>query len=183
MPSGSCTGSPLLFRWTMFSMARRRESERSGVEFEAVPPRRPASAQVPFVSKPPGSRRVRRNPQEQFLNGLPTPYSFPSSAFTVTRLPHSGRVLSVRVQGAYLPPEKEVETLRQEYEFGDSELFDGSLDDIAGVLARAHAKCSESASDKLSAYGALTPATCFGPSEAFLCWVLSRRRLDLPDPF
>lgn len=80
------------------------------------------------------------DPEEQFLNGLPKPFSFPSNAFTVTRLPHSGRVLSIRVQGDYLAPEKTVEALQREYEFGDSELFDGALDDIAGVLARAHAK-------------------------------------------
>lgn len=80
------------------------------------------------------------DPEEQFLNGLPKPFSFPSNAFTVTRLPHSGRVLSIRVQGDYIAPEKTVEALQREYEFGDSELFDGTLDDIAGVLARAHTK-------------------------------------------
>jgi len=87
-----------------------------------------------------GAPRQDTDPEEQFLNGLPKPFSFPSTAFTVTRLPHSGRVLSIRVQGDYLAPEKTVDALRREYEFGDSELFDGALDDIAGALARAHAK-------------------------------------------
>lgn len=78
------------------------------------------------------------DPEEQFLNGLPAPHSFPSREFTVTRLPHSGRVLGIRVQGEYLPAEREVDALRREFEFADSELFDGTLDDIAGVLARVH---------------------------------------------
>lgn len=87
-----------------------------------------------------GAPRQQGDPEEQFLNGLPEPFSFPSTAFTVTRLPHSGRVTSIRVQGDYLPPERTVEALKREYEFGDSELFDGAFDDIAGVLARAHAQ-------------------------------------------
>jgi len=80
------------------------------------------------------------DPEEQFLNGLPRPYSFPSSAFTVTRLPHSGRVLRIRVQGDYLAPERTVEALRREYNFNDSELFSGALEDIAAVLAENHAR-------------------------------------------
>lgn len=79
------------------------------------------------------------DPEEQFLNGLPRPYSFPNSAFTVTRLPHSGRVLRIRVQGNYLAPQKKVEALRREYDFNDSELFSGALENIAAVLAEAHA--------------------------------------------
>ncbi len=87
-----------------------------------------------------GAPRQNDDPEEQFLNGLPKPFSFPSTAFTVARLPHSGRVLSIAVRGDYLAPEKKVEALRREYEFGDSELFNGSLEDIAGVLLREHAK-------------------------------------------
>jgi hypothetical protein len=80
------------------------------------------------------------DPEEQFLNGLPKPFSFPSTAFTVARLPHSGRVLRITVRGDYPAPEKKIEALRREYEFRDSELFDGELEDIAGVLTREHAK-------------------------------------------
>jgi hypothetical protein len=75
---------------------------------------------------------------EEFVNGLPEPYSFPCNAFTVLRFPHSGLVLSIRVSGPYLAPEKTVEALRPEYEFRQSEVLDGRLDDIGEVLAREH---------------------------------------------
>jgi hypothetical protein len=87
-----------------------------------------------------GAPRQDGDPEEQFLNGLSKPFSFPSTAFTATRLPHSGRVLKITARGDYLAPEKKIEALRREYEFGDSELLDGALEDIAGVLAREHAK-------------------------------------------
>ncbi len=78
------------------------------------------------------------DPFDEFLNGLPEPNSFPSSEFTITRFPNSGDVLSIRVAGKYAAPQAAVEALEPEYEFGDSELLDGSLEDIAGVLAREH---------------------------------------------
>lgn len=62
---------------------------------------------------------------EDFLNCLPAPHSFPSSRFTIHRLPHSGRVLTIQVAGNYLAPDRTVEALKPEYEFGDSEIFDG----------------------------------------------------------
>ncbi len=77
---------------------------------------------------------------DEYVNGLPPPHSFPSRAFTLTRLPHSGRVLKIRVAGDYSRPEREVEALRPEYDFGDSELFDGELDEIANALAREHTR-------------------------------------------
>jgi len=79
------------------------------------------------------------DPDEQYLNGFPPPYSFPSSTFVLVRLAHSGRVLRLRVAGNYVRPETEVEALRPEYEFGDSEIFSGELDQVAAVLAREHA--------------------------------------------
>jgi hypothetical protein len=78
------------------------------------------------------------DPDDQFINGLPAPHSFPSSEFTVSRFPNSGEVLGIRVRGSYVAPQTVVEALKPEYEFGDSELLDGSLEDIAGVLAREH---------------------------------------------
>jgi hypothetical protein len=77
---------------------------------------------------------------ERYVNGLPEPFSFPSVEFKLTRLPHSGRVLRIAVGGGYLAPGKTVDALQREYEFGDSEIFDGDIEDIAGVLAREHAK-------------------------------------------
>jgi hypothetical protein len=75
---------------------------------------------------------------DDVFNGLPPPHSFPSTAFTLRRLPHSGDVLGIRVQGEYLKPEKEVEALRPEFEFAMSELLDGELDEIAAALLREH---------------------------------------------
>jgi hypothetical protein len=85
-----------------------------------------------------GTNRPEGDPLEEFINGLPAPYSFPSSEFTLTRLPHSGEVLGLRVAGRYVAPQAVVEALKFEYDFADSELLDGSLDDIPGVLAREH---------------------------------------------
>jgi hypothetical protein len=43
---------------------------------------------------------------DEYWNALPPPYSFPSTEFTVTRLPHSGVVLGIRVTGTYVAPKK-----------------------------------------------------------------------------
>jgi len=87
-----------------------------------------------------GVEDSEREPYEEFLNGLAAPHSFPSTEFTLSRLPNSGEVLGIRVAGRYLAPGAAVEALKPEYEFADSELLDGSLDDIAGVLALEHAR-------------------------------------------
>jgi hypothetical protein len=85
-----------------------------------------------------GTEGPEGDPHEEFVNGLPAPYSFPSSEFTISRFPNSGEVLGIRVAGHYVAPQSVVEALKPEYEFGDSELLDGSLQDIADVLAREH---------------------------------------------
>lgn len=85
-----------------------------------------------------GTDRPEGDPLDEFINGLPEPNSFPSSEFTISRLPNSGEVLAIRVAGKYVAPHAVVDVLKFEYEFRDSELFDGSLDDMGGVLAREH---------------------------------------------
>jgi len=75
-----------------------------------------------------------------FVNGLPEPYAFPATHFTLTRFPKSGIVLGICVEGGYLKPEKTVDILKREYDFGESALFDGSLDDLASVLSREHTR-------------------------------------------
>ena len=70
----------------------------------------------------------------EHVNHLPAPHSFPSSEFTVSRFPNSGIVTRIRVQGEYVAPERVVEALEPEFCFKDSELLEGSLDDIAEVL-------------------------------------------------
>ena len=75
---------------------------------------------------------------DELFNGLPAPHSFPCSEFTISRLPHSGEVLRIRVVGDYLQPEPAVEALKSEHEFQPSELFSGSIDDIVAVMGREH---------------------------------------------
>jgi hypothetical protein len=72
------------------------------------------------------------------MNGLPHPFSFPSTSFTITRLPHSGDVLRIEVHGNYIRPDQTVGALPHTYNFRDSEIFDGSLDDLPHVLDEAH---------------------------------------------
>lgn len=85
-----------------------------------------------------GTDGPKGDPCDEFINGLPEPNSFPTSEFTISRLPISGVVLGIRIAGKYVAPQAVVEALKPEYEFRDSELFDGSLDDMATVLAREH---------------------------------------------
>ncbi|MCA9024588.1 MAG: hypothetical protein KDA86_05210 [Planctomycetaceae bacterium] len=91
-----------------------------------------------------GAKALEGDPHEEFINGFPEPYSFPSDEFIVTRYPNSGEVVGIRVAGSYLPPEAEIEVLKPQYEFGDSEILDGSLDDIASILADEHDRRTES---------------------------------------
>lgn len=78
------------------------------------------------------------DPLDEYINGLPAPNSFPSNEFTVSRFQNSGEVVGIKVTGEYLPQNSKVDALKQGFEFCDSELFDGSIDDIAGVLVSEH---------------------------------------------
>ncbi|MDH5509782.1 MAG: hypothetical protein OEZ32_05430 [Nitrospinota bacterium] len=69
------------------------------------------------------------------VNGMPDPYGFPSTEFTLVRMRHCGRVLSVSVVGEYLPPEERTQTLLEPCEYlNESELFDGGIQDIAFLI-------------------------------------------------
>lgn len=85
-----------------------------------------------------GADRARGDASENFLNGLEAPCSFPSGAFTLLRLPASGRVIGIRVQGEYLAPSRKIAALEPDYILGDSELFEGALEDVGGILAQSH---------------------------------------------
>jgi len=76
---------------------------------------------------------------EEFINGLPAPHSFPSDAFEIERCPHSGDVMSIQVQGKYLTPLPGGDVIQPDpdYDFSDSILCDGTLDDVAGALKKA----------------------------------------------
>ncbi len=73
-------------------------------------------------------------PDDGVFNGLPE-HAFPSSRFVLSRLPHSGTVLSIAVLGEYVHPGPEADAL-PEQTLRDSELFDGTLDTLAEDLAR-----------------------------------------------
>ncbi|GAB5440682.1 MAG: hypothetical protein Fues2KO_10310 [Fuerstiella sp.] len=74
------------------------------------------------------------------LNGLPDPHSFPSAEFTLTRLPHSGEVLRIDVQGEYQPPGPAVDALKKHYRFQPSEIFSGPITAIGDLMQREHAR-------------------------------------------
>lgn len=78
------------------------------------------------------------DPFEEFVNGLPEPHSFPSTEFTISRFPNCGAVTWIRVQGPYLAPESTIDADKMGLEFEESELFQGSLSDIAEILEREH---------------------------------------------
>ena len=85
-----------------------------------------------------GAQSRDEDPYEEFINGLPAPFSFPNTKFSISRFPHSGDVIAIQVEGEYLQPEQAVEALLPEFEFGCSELFEGPLDRIADVLIEEH---------------------------------------------
>jgi hypothetical protein len=85
-----------------------------------------------------GASSPEEDASEEFVNGLPAPHSFPSSRFSISRFPHSGDVIEIQVEGEYRRPEQVVEALQPEFEFGCSELFEGSLDQIAQLLVEEH---------------------------------------------
>jgi len=85
-----------------------------------------------------GAGNCNVEPVEETVNGLPGRLGFPNTEFTVTRLPNCGRVLEIRLAGEYLPPERTLDVLKPEYQFGHSELFEGELDDLGAILADQH---------------------------------------------
>ena len=80
-----------------------------------------------------GAPPVQGDPNQETCNGLDPPWAFPSDSFTVTRLPHSGRVLGIRVTGPYLPPADPVAELLP-HEWAASEVFSGSLEEVVTRL-------------------------------------------------
>lgn len=73
---------------------------------------------------------------EKYVNGMPPPWSFPSTAFTIRRVPKTGTVLSVRVEGAYLEPTpSDFESLRLD-DMPRSSVLEGTLRDLASAVHR-----------------------------------------------
>lgn len=85
-----------------------------------------------------GASLLQDDPLDERINGLPDPFGFPCAEFTLERFPHTGRVLSIRPASGYTPVENIVDALSSEYEFRDSEVFQGRLEEIETVLEKAH---------------------------------------------
>ncbi len=76
-----------------------------------------------------GAPENEDDPLDDRLNGLPDPFSFPAAAFELVRLPHSGRVLSLKPAGAYVHPRRvHGELLDLDRHPADSEILTGSLE-------------------------------------------------------
>jgi hypothetical protein len=82
---------------------------------------------------------ISADPDEVCVNDLSPPLSFPNSEFTIVRFPHLG-VFRIYVSGEYRHPAAVVGAMKREYEFGNLEILDGNLDDIAGSMEREHAR-------------------------------------------
>ena len=85
-----------------------------------------------------GAESPKNDEGDERFNSVPEPHSFPCTEFTVSRLPGSGQVLHIQVAGAYIQPATAVHALKPEHDFRPSEIFCGSLEEIAGVLDREH---------------------------------------------
>ena len=62
--------------------------------------------------------------EDSHFNSLPEPWAFPSPAFTLHRLPVSGRVLRIEVEGPYVEPTPAGESERFTYHPADSVWLD-----------------------------------------------------------
>ncbi|MCE9635571.1 MAG: hypothetical protein K8T90_07695 [Planctomycetes bacterium] len=75
---------------------------------------------------------------EKYVNGMPPPWSFPSTTFTMRRVPETGTVLSVRVEGAHLEPTQsdfDFESLRLD-DMPRSSILEGTLADLGSAVRR-----------------------------------------------
>jgi hypothetical protein len=80
--------------------------------------------------------------RKQHVHGGPParPEDFPSTAFTLVRLPRAGVVVRIRLEGEPVAPGPAVEALRPRYRLRDSELVEGTLEELPNALARADAE-------------------------------------------
>lgn len=70
------------------------------------------------------------------FNSLPEPHAFPSTHFTITRLPKSGAVLAISVLGDTITPDTSDAVISQHLDPQESRLLDATFDDLPGALAR-----------------------------------------------
>lgn len=74
------------------------------------------------------------DPVEEYFNGLPGPYYFPSSSFSIVRKANNGDVISIRPTGAYLVPKSLEDTLYANKLPPQSQLVPGSSENLIGDI-------------------------------------------------
>lgn len=76
------------------------------------------------------------------MNGFIDDRGFPNGHFILTRMFNHGRVLCIKILGQFLRQENETIVFKPEYDykFKDSEIMDGSLEDIEMTLQRHYEK-------------------------------------------
>ncbi|MDH4183483.1 MAG: hypothetical protein OEV92_04620 [Nitrospinota bacterium] len=79
---------------------------------------------------------MNEDPVEDRVNGMPDPFGFPASEFTLVRMRHRGRALSLKVNGPYLAPEARDTPFTRFVELNDTELLDGDLENAVEILSR-----------------------------------------------
>lgn len=93
---------------------------------------------------PKGQRPRPSDDDDRFVNRHAPPWAFPATSFTLRRLPASGNVLSLRIDGPYLEPEGSPVPI----EVGDFEslpqaaVLEGDLRDIPRAMRRSSPKIS-----------------------------------------
>ena len=87
---------------------------------------------------------MTQDPVETRVNGMPDPYGFPATEFTLVRLRHGGTPLSLKITGGYLEPEVNSKLFDSVMSLNDTEIFVGRLEDAEQILY------SENARDKLN---------------------------------
>lgn len=85
-----------------------------------------------------GASLVIDDGNDDYLNLLDPPNSFPSDSFVVTRLPNSGHVFAIKVTGDYLVADQPIDALRPEFAFNGCELISGAIDAIPSSLQAEH---------------------------------------------
>ena len=94
------------------------------------------------IGVPKGERPRPSDDDDRYVNRHPPPWAFPAASFTLRRLPASGNVISLRIDGPYLEPEGapvhievgDFETLPQ------AAVLEGDLRDVPRAMRRSSPK-------------------------------------------
>lgn len=87
---------------------------------------------------PGAARREFGDEGDEYLNGLAPPWAFPATSFRLRRVRSSGEVLSLRIEGSYIPPTGEPLAIeaRDFDAIPQSAILEGDLSDIPTAMRR-----------------------------------------------